>query len=324
MIEDTFESTEAIGRQPLPPCPICGDSNRIRFYGEQGYIVGEKRVPSVILRCPGCDLNFRRFDRPVSEVLSHFEVAPYSSDEVEQLWRRRREGFYHFLLDMLAKPAAGKRLLDIGCAFGHFLDCAVEHGYVAFGSEISEPMAALARQRTDYPISGRPLSDLQLPEQQFDVVTFIDSFCYNEDPLAVLRQCRKLIKPGGELMIRVTNRNQMARLYLLMRKLTLRGGQVAELPYWTTDDAICCLSRGSLIELMKRTGFRITKLTCLERGKKIDLLSLKDFHGTKWSLGKRIDSLALGAFRGLTRLIALGTFERVCFTPGVACVARAE
>ena len=289
MADNPHISTEQLAQQPIPPCPICGACDSVALYGHQEYLVGKRRVPSLILRCFDCDFNFRRFDRPLSEVLSHFEVAPYSSDEVEQQWLRRREDFYHFLLGFLAKPSAGKRLLDVGCAFGHFLDCAAKHGYLPFGSEISEAMASLARARTDYPISGRPLNDLQLPEEQFDVITFIDSFYYVEDPVGALRQCRRLLKPGGELLMRGTNRNSIARLYLLMRALTLRREQVPELPYWTTDDAISCHSRRSLVKLMNRTGFRITKLTCQERGKKIDLLSLREFHGVKWSLGKRFD-----------------------------------
>jgi hypothetical protein len=124
--------------------------------------------------------------------------------------------------------------------------------------------------------------------------------------------------------MRVTNRNPVARLYLLTRGLAARHERVPELPFWTTDDAISCHSRRSLKSLMERTGFRITKLTCQEHGKKIDSLSLKEFHGVGRSLGRRIDSLALGAFRSLTGLLATVTFERVCYTPGVVCLARVE
>ncbi len=317
-------STTQLTQRPIPPCPICQSSDKVARYGHQGYLVGGRRIPSLVLRCSGCDFNFRRFDRPLCEALSHFEVAPYSTDVVEQQWLRRRKDFYHFLLGLLAPPSAGKLLLDVGCAFGHFLDCAAEHGYHPFGSEISEEMANLARDRMNCPISGRPLNDLQLPEEQFDVIAFVDSFYYVEDPVTVLRQCRDLLKPGGELLMRVTNRNPIARLYLLLRMLTLRQEPLPELPFWTTDDAISCHSRRSLTNLMHRTGFRITKLTCLEHGKKIDLLSLREFHGVKRSFGRRIDSLALGAFRSLTSLLALVSFERICYTPGVVCLARVE
>jgi len=289
----------------IPSCPICETDANVIFYGSQQYLVGEGTIPSLIFRCPKCDFNFRCFGRPLAEVLSHFKVAPYSTGEIEQQWLKRRKGFYQFLLDLLSKPADGKALLDIGCAFGHFLDCAVERGYHPFGTEVSEQMANLLRRWRDYPVSFRPLNDLQLPEDKFDVITFVDSFYYFEDPLETLNQCHRLLKSGGELLMRVTNRNRMAQFHRLFHILMLRGAKVPEMPFWTTDDAISCHSRRSLSELMNKTGFRIIKLTCLERGKKID-------------------SLGLWAFYQLTSMLTRVTYGHICLTPGIICLAMRE
>lgn len=259
----------------------------------------------MIYRCKSCDFNFRRFERPLSEVLGHFKIAPYSTDEIEQQWLKLRKGFYESLLDMLSEPSDGKSLLDIGCAFGHFLDCATERGYRPFGTEVSEEMAGLLRKRRDYPVSSQPLTDLQLPERQFDVITFVDSFYYFAAPLETLGHCYKLLKPGGELLMRVTNRNRMANLHRSVFALTFRGRELAEMPFWTTDDAISCHSRRSLAKLMNKTGFRIIKLTCLERGKKIE-------------------SFGMRAFYQLTSMLALVTGERICLTPGIICLAKKE
>jgi len=304
MSNNVIISPEQSFEQVIPPCPICRDSNVI-LYGQQKYAVEKEQIQSIIYRCKSCDFNFRRFDRPLSEVLSHFKVAPYSTDEIEQRWRKRREGFYRFLIDLLSKPADGKSLLDIGCAFGHFLDCAVERGYRPFGTEVSEEMADLLRKRRDYTVSSKTLEDLQLPEKRFDIITFVDSFYYFENPFETLFQCHKLLKPGGELLIRVTNRNGMARLHRLALALTFRGGRCREMPFWTTDDAISCHSRRSLTKLMNKTGFRIIKLTCLEKGKKIE-------------------SFGLCAFYQLTSALARVTYERICLTPGIICLATKD
>lgn len=292
-------------KQSIPSCPICEIDTNVILYGQQEYILREERIPSIIYRCKECDFNFRSFDRPLSEVLSHFKVAPYSKDEIEQQWRKRREGFYRFLLDLLSKPADGKSLLDVGCAFGHFLDCVVERGYRPFGAEVSDEMADLLRKRRDYPVSSRPLRNLQLPEKQFDVVTFIDSFYYFENPLETLIQCHKLLKPGGELLMRVTNRNGMARLHRLAYALKLRRDSLVKMPFWTTDDAISCHSRKSLVKLMNKTGFQTIKLACLEKGKEIDSFSLRSFYQ-------------------LTSALARATRERICLTPGIICLATKD
>lgn len=300
-VNDAIVSQNRTPKQTIPPCPICRDTNVI-LYGQQEYILEVEQIPSIIYRCKRCDFNFRSFSRPLSEVLSHFKVAPYSTNEIEQQWLRRRKGFYQFLLGLLSKPADGKAVLDIGCAFGHFLDCAVERGYRPFGTEVSEEMADLLCRRRDYPVSTRPLHNLQLPEKQFDVITFVDSFYYFEKPLESLRQCHKLLKPGGELLMRVTNRNGIARLHRLASTLKFWRGGLVEMPFWTTDDAISCHSRRSLTKLMSKTGFRIVKLTCLERSKNIDSVGMRFFY---W----------------ITSAIARITYERICLTPGIICLA---
>jgi 2-polyprenyl-3-methyl-5-hydroxy-6-metoxy-1,4-benzoquinol methylase len=235
-------------------------------------------------------------------VFSHFTAAPYSIDEEAQ--RRRREGFYRYLLGLLSKPAKGKRLLDIGCAFGHFLDCAAAEGYTPFGTEVSEEMADLSRRRRAYPVSTRPLDDLRLPETTFDVITFVDTFYYFEDPMRVLEQCRALLAPGGELLMRVVNRNHLARLHHLMLRARLNREVLPEMPFSATDDAISCHSRRSLLTLMRRTGYQVKMLTGIE-------------------LGKKDKSLALRAFYGVTQALAWVTAEHLAWTPGLICLATA-
>jgi hypothetical protein len=118
---------EAVGTAS-PACPICATSAKVCLYGRQDYAVSAAHIPSLGYRCRACDFNFRRFGRPLAEGLSHFPLAPYSSAENEQRWRKRRSGFYSYLLNLLKPPAQGKSLLDVGCAFGHFLDCAAARG----------------------------------------------------------------------------------------------------------------------------------------------------------------------------------------------------
>ena len=299
--------------QTAPSCPIC--TSATIHYGRQGYPVPGGILSSWIHRCEACDFNFRRFDRPRPEVVKHFLVAPYSNITFEERWLRSRAGFYRYLLGLLGKPAKDGALLDVGCAFGHFLNCAAEVGYEPFGVEVSEAMAELTRSRCPYPVSVRPIHDLQLPRDLFDAITFVDSFYYFEDPLSTLRQARRLLRRGGRLLIRVTNRNTRARLYHALgavvqtfQSVTARlenrshRRDAPDIPFWTTDDAISCHSRRSLSLLMARTGFRIIKLTGLERGKRITP-----------GVSRNIDRITHAVCR-LTR-------ERVCYTSGLVCLA---
>lgn len=304
MSADSPVTTERHDQPAWARCPICDAAASL--HGHQPYPVTAGSLPSWIFRCGACDFNFRRFGRPLAEVVSHFQVASYTTPTDEDHWRKRRERFYEFLLDLLNEPAQGRALLDVGCAFAHFLDRAVNRGYRPFGTEVSTEMAELLRRRRNYPVSTRPLHDLQLPEGRFDVISFVDSFYYFEDPLATLRQCRKLLRPGGQLLMRITNRNSLARLYRLGRKLLLRRDPVPALPHATTDDAISCHSRRSLSIAMDRAGLHVRRMTCLEPGaEKFDWLLPRTFHYA-------------------TNLMARLTFQRVCLTPGIVCVGTAD
>ncbi len=286
--------------ETAPPCPICAAPSIP--YGRQDYTVPGGALPSWIYRCKACDFNFRRFDRPHAEVAEHFLVAPYSSHALERRWLHSRVGFYRYLLDMLPKPAKGTALLDIGCAFGHFLNCAAQRGYEPFGTEVSEAMAKLTRSRCPYPVSVRPIHDLRLSRDRFDAITFVDSFYYFDDPLTTLGHARQLLKPRGQLLMRVTNRNARARVFHLRHALTWpqRGARV--MPFRTTDDAISCHSRRSLRVLMARAGFRIITLTGVERGKRIDAAVPRNIYR-------------------LTNCVCRLTRERLCYTSGLVCLA---
>ena len=140
-------------------------------------------------------------------------------------------------------------------------------------------------------------------ENSVDAIVSMWALHEMKHPEAILAEALRILRPGGELLMRVTNRNRMARLHHSASALTFRGRQLVEMPFWTTDDAISCHSRKSLTKLMNKTGFRIIKLTCLEKGKKIDSFGLRFFYQ-------------------FTSTLARITAERACLTPGIICIAK--
>jgi SAM-dependent methyltransferase len=178
----------------------------------------------------------------------------------------RRVGFYEYLLDLLGAGSGEQRLLDIGCGFGHFLQVARQRGYQPTGSEVDRDFAIRAEKRCGCPVVCKGLSALRSTAAPFDVITLIDSFYYFSDPVGVLRNCAQLLSRGGRILIRVTNRNHLARLHRW--KSLLLGGHDRELPFWTTDDAICCHSRRSLTAALAAAGFEIERISGKESGKR--------------------------------------------------------
>jgi SAM-dependent methyltransferase len=100
---------------------------------------------------------------------------------------------------MLPQRLDGAAVLDIGCNEGFFCGLAAERGAVQVIGIDADPVAlAFARQR--YPqrqIEFRQQPWRTLPDGPFDLVMWTSAMHYEPDPLSVLREVARRLKPGG-------------------------------------------------------------------------------------------------------------------------------
>lgn len=98
--------------------------------------------------------------------------------------------------------AAGGRFLDVGCGEGRFVRLLSAHGLAGVGVDPIEPLLATARERDprgDYRI-GRGES-LPCGAEEFDLVVFYLSLCDIPDLPAAIGEARRVLRPGGTLLI---------------------------------------------------------------------------------------------------------------------------
>lgn len=96
-------------------------------------------------------------------------------------------------------PAKG-RLLDVGAATGHFVKLAREHGWEASGIDVSAAGAAAAKA-AGLDVAEATLEEYRAPDGAFSAVTLWDVVEHLPDPMAGLRRCAMLLKPGGLLAL---------------------------------------------------------------------------------------------------------------------------
>ncbi|GIW04379.1 MAG: hypothetical protein KatS3mg059_0999 [Thermomicrobiales bacterium] len=146
-------------------------------------------------------------------------------------WADRLESEVIFQL-LALQP--GERLLDLGTGTGRYAVEAAARGAWVTGVDASPAMLSVARERVR--ASRQPirlvradLARLPFPDGSFDAAVAVTSLCFVADPLAVLREARRVLRPGGRLVLGELNRwsiwAALRRLKGLVRPTVFRAAR---------------------------------------------------------------------------------------------------
>jgi SAM-dependent methyltransferase len=199
-----------------------------------------------------------------AEVLRNFGLG----DDDRRAWEQSglpAKAFADWLTDRVARRPAGRRarevygddathdfarrailgalalsredhLLDVGCGGGLLLRDALAAGAAATGVDHSEEMIRLARDRAPGAEVVRGTADqLPFPDGSFSAVALSIVLMFLEDPVRALRECRRVLAPGG-------------RLAAYTSSPALRGSPAAPEPvasraHFYEDDELAALAR---------------------------------------------------------------------------------
>ena len=153
---------------------------------------------------------------------------------------------------------AADRILDLGCGSGmaiQMMRSIAVDGYVA-GVDYSPVMVRQAHRRNAADVrAGRvavlhgEVSSLPLPNSSYDKVSAVETFYFWPDPLASLREARRVLKPGG-----------LAAITMEMSKEEDPACHKAADAAATYGFAI--FSAAEMEQLMRQAGFSQTHCAC--------------------------------------------------------------
>ena len=144
----------------------------------------------------------------------------------------------------------GLRVLDVGCAFGFFLDewnrlikC---EGY---GIEISSHAFAYAKNLLRMNVFNCDLSECNFEPESFDIVFLIGTIEHIISPRKTLEEISKILKPGGLLVLTTVDTMGLIPLYSLKPP--------EHLFYFNHDNLSKLLKKTGYNTLERKTNFAI-------------------------------------------------------------------
>ena len=233
-----------------PICMLCGSGQAQRY--------PSKYMKGTLWRCLDCDLRFI-FPHPQAEALKAVYNEDYytSSNSNEQgysdyngdrpnilrTFRRRVESLRRVVPDKA-------RSLDVGCAYGFFLEAAAQAGWDPYGIDISQHAIERARESLGERVWEGDFLEEELPVERYDVITMWDYLEHIRDPKANLAKVRRLLVDGGILALTTPDVGSLPARAFGHRWMGYK-----------LDEHLVYFSRSTIRRLLEEAGFRVLSMS---------------------------------------------------------------
>lgn len=170
-----------------------------------------------VCQCCNCGACFLSPPPTTKQLQAAYDDSYYGSEEAKfspllekgiDFFRRGRSR----KVRRLVSPPA--RVLDIGCGNGRFLGYLIEKGYEGWGIELPGRAAERAKRVKGLQLKVGSLEPNDFPDNHFDVITLWHVLEHLPGPRETLETIRRILRPGGFLLISMPNiQSWQARLF---------------------------------------------------------------------------------------------------------------
>ena len=182
------------------------------------------------------------------DTMAQFDASDFNTPQGAALQRRLNVATRRLdrIRELLDQPTDKPRLLDVGCSRGQFVLAATLAGFAAEGVEPAPRIAAAARD-SGLTVHTGLLEDVCFPASTFNAVTLFEVVEHLREPLPLLKECHRILRPGGILVISTGNAASWTAACMAARwdyfDMSKDGGHIS------------FFNPGSLSLLAQRAGF---------------------------------------------------------------------
>lgn len=213
-----------------PSCPLCGGTGDILHSKMQDRM---SAVPGnwPLRRCSNADCGLSWLDPgPVESDIPLFYLNYFTHEcnDPKQKFSERMHSFVYAgyriatripsallglnqarqqMLHMFLDDAEPGRLLDVGCGSGDFLHRMHNRGWSVTGIDFDAKAIENAKKRAGEGSTflNTDLSGARFTDDSFDAITMSHVIEHVPDPVALLTEIRRVLKPGGRLVVTTPN-----------------------------------------------------------------------------------------------------------------------
>lgn len=270
---------------PCASCYLCGTRGKLWYTNMRDLVWGAPGIWS-FLHCSGCGLMWLN-PRPIPEntwklyvnYMTHVEKERRVKKSVfmrqtiqravlagifgyahilkngKQKWLGKLFGLIFPIKEMVGmgirylSEAHRGRLLDVGCGNGQYLAYMRDLGWEVYGVDTDHEAALVAQQQYKVSVYTGNLEDANFPNDYFDAVTLNHVIEHVFDPIKILSECYRILKPGGCLIVVTPNSKSMG--HYIFRD-SWRGFDIPRHMY--------LFNKNTLNTCVKHAGFQVRQL----------------------------------------------------------------
>jgi SAM-dependent methyltransferase len=224
-----------------PACPLCLAPERRLLFVKDGFPVA---------RCERCGLVYVDAELGSAQLQERYGAGYYEGSVFHDYAGEREERIAgaRSHCELIARLAPPGRLLDVGCAMGFFLHAASERWQVT-GVELSGFAADYARQEFGHPVLNGDISQVDLPDRHFDVVTLWNTIEHMAEPRQAMASVARVTVPGGLVVLTTGNvRGPLARR-------DLKNWELMAPP-----EHVYFFDPGTITRLLEEAGFEVRRI----------------------------------------------------------------